>query len=245
MSNTSVFPPGTGPSLGVLGGMGPAATADFLAKFAVATGVATDQEHFATLVYSDPTTPDRSDAMMGRGPSPLPAFLHGIEFLTTAGSDVLVIPCNSAHYWYEQIEEASSRPVIHIVDAVAQQVREHPHPVRTLGLMATDGTTESGVYSRLAAHGYDLIDLRDLGEHNPIMRGIREVKAGRLDEARERLTEAAGLLKDRGADGVIYGCTDISAVMTTHTLSIPAWDSATALAAAAVTHLRNIARGEE
>src|SRR5699024_1394419 len=116
----SVMPTTAGPVLGVLGGMGPAATADFLDKLAASTPAARDQEHIATLVYSDPTTPDRSDAMVAEGPDPLPALLHGIEFLSNAGVGAIAIPCNSAHFWYDQMQRATDAPILHIVDAVAR-----------------------------------------------------------------------------------------------------------------------------
>lgn len=226
--------------LGVLGGMGPAATADFLAKLAARTPAARDQDHIATLVYSDPTTPDRSDAMVGGGPDPLPALLHGIEYLCAAGVAAIAVPCNSAHHWYQQMAEAASVPVLHIVDSVAAQVQAERPDIEVLGLMSTDGTAKSGVYDRLAEHGHQIIDLTDLGESSPVMAGIRAVKAGDLDGARELLVDAAGLLVDRGAQGVVYGCTDISAVLgpAPQGVTVPVWDSADALAAACVAHLR-------
>lgn len=238
---TSVMPSAAGPTLGVLGGMGPAATADFLAKLAASTPASRDQEHIATLVYSDPTTPDRSDAMLAGGTSPVPALVRGIEFLCSAGVSAIAVPCNSAHYWYEEMQAAAHVPILHIVDAVADQVRSSGTELSRLGLMSTDGTARSGIYQRLAEHGFELMDLTDLGSSSPVTTGIRQVKAGDLDGARRTLTSAANLLVDRGAQGVIYGCTDISAVLgpAPDGLLVPVWDSATALAVAAVEYIRS------
>src|SRR5690625_2384056 len=134
---TSVMPPGAGPVLGVLGGMGPAATADFMAKLAARTRAERDQDHIATLVYSDPSTPDRSDAMLHGGPDPLPALLHGIEYLCSAGVAAIAVPCNSAHYWFAQLSESASVPLLNIVDAVASQIQhDHGRPM-VLGLDRT------------------------------------------------------------------------------------------------------------
>ncbi|HLR96372.1 MAG TPA: amino acid racemase [Jiangellaceae bacterium] len=237
----SVMPTTAGAVLGVLGGMGPAATADFLDKLAASTPAARDQEHIATLVYSDPTTPDRSDAMVAEGPDPLPALLHGIEFLSNAGVGAIAIPCNSAHFWYDQMQRATDVPILHIVDAVAEQVRARAGEVRRIGLMSTDGTARSGVYDRLADHGYELMDLTDLGADSPTTAGIRLVKSGDLDAARRTLTRAANELVDRGAQGIVYGCTDISAVLgpAPSGIDVPVWDSATALAAASVDYIRS------
>ena len=237
---TRVMPTTAGPILGVLGGMGPAATADFLDKLAAATPASRDQEHIATLVYSDPTTPDRSDAMVAGGADPLPALVHGIEFLCSAGATAIAIPCNSAHFWYDQMQAAASVPILHIVDAVADQVRGSGAAIARLGLMSTDGTARSGIYRRLGAHGYDLMDLTDLGESSPVTTGIRQVKAGDLDGARDTLTRAAEVLIERGAQGIVYGCTDISAVLgpTPEGVAVPVWDSATALAVTSVEYIR-------
>lgn len=236
-----VMPDSAGRVLGVLGGMGPAATADFLDKLAARTPAARDQEHIATIVYSDPSTPDRSDAMVAGGPDPAPALVRGIEFLCSAGVSAIVVPCNSAHFWFDQMQQAATVPVLHIVDAVAEQVRSTGPGITRLGLMSTDGTARSGVYQRLAAHGYELMDLTDLGESSPVTRGIRQVKAGDLAGARETLTGAAHLLVERGAEGIIYGCTDISAVLgpAPEGVAVPVWDSAEALASAAVTYIRH------
>lgn len=235
------MPSAAGRVLGVLGGMGPAATADFLDKLAASTPAARDQEHIATLVYSDPTTPDRSEAMMTGGVDPGPALVHGIEFLCSAGVSAIAIPCNSAHYWYEQMQQAADVPILHIVDAVADQVRTGGTGITRLGLMSTDGTAKSGVYERLGQHGYNLMDLTDLGSSSPVTAGIRQVKAGDLEGARSTLTRAANLLVERGAQSIVYGCTDISAVLgpAPDGLEVPVWDSATALAVASVEYIRS------
>ncbi|NDL57426.1 aspartate/glutamate racemase family protein [Phytoactinopolyspora mesophila] len=229
------------PLLGVLGGMGPAATADFLAKLAAHTPATRDQEHIATIVYSDPTTPDRSDAILADGEDPLPAMFRGIAFLDEAGCDLIAIPCNTAHHWYDDLAAATTVPVVHIVDAVAAQVERDAPDATTLGLMATDGTVRSGIYEKvLAQSGKRVIDLTDLGPDNPVMAGIRAVKAGSLDGARDILSNAARELLGRGADGIIYGCTDVSAVLglPPDGIDAPAWDAAEALAIACVNRIR-------
>lgn len=239
---TSVMPSAAGRILGVLGGMGPAATADFMDKLAASTPAARDQEHIATVVYSDPSTPDRSDAMLTGGESPVPALVRGIEFLCSAGVSAIAVPCNSAHYWYEEMQQAAAEvPIVHIVDAVADQVRSSGTSLDRLGLMSTDGTAKSGIYQRLEEHGYELMDLTDLGSKSPVTTGIHQVKAGDLDGGRRTLTSAANLLVDRGAQGIIYGCTDISAVLgpAPEGLDAPVWDSATALAVASVEYIRS------
>lgn len=231
----------TSAMLGVLGGMGPAATADFLMKLAELTPAARDQDHLRTIVYSDPTTPDRSEAILDGGPSPVEAMAEGLKFLERSGVDLIAIPCNTAHYWFEELVAATTVPIVHIVEAVGTQVRREAPEVTTLGLMSTDGTARAQIYHDvLAPAGTKVIDLTDLGPDNPVMSGIRAVKAGRLIEARQLLHAAIATLTERGAQGVVYGCTDVSAALDLPPAGIDtrAWDSASALAVACVEQLK-------
>lgn len=233
------------PILGVLGGMGPAATADFLAKLAERTPATRDQDHLRTIVYSDPTTPDRSEAIRDGGPSPVPAMAEGVRFLENAGVDLIAIPCNTAHYWFDELAAQSSVPIVHIVDAVQTQIRREAPEVDALGLLATNGTVEARIYHQaLAPSGITVLDLVDLGPQNPVMAGIRAMKAGDVLGARSLLNGAIEALTERGAQGVVYGCTDVSAALDLPPAGVDAraWDSANALALACVEHLGRVRR---
>lgn len=226
----------TRPVLGVLGGMGPAATADFLHRLARLTPAQRDQDHIPTVVYSDPQTPDRSDAILGVGTSPLPAMLRGVEFLNRAGCALIAIPCNSAHYWYDEVARASDVPVLHIVDAAVDAIKQTCGATR-VGIMATDGTIRAGIYhARLRALGLAALDLVDQGAQNPVMRAIRELKAGRAETARELLLTAGEELVRRGAEALVLGCTDVSVALseTPVIATRPVLDASDCLAAASV-----------
>lgn len=236
-----LMPNAAGPVLGVLGGLGPAATADFLIRIVENTSASCDQEHIPTLVYSDPSTPDRSSAILGQGEEALPALLHGVSFLNRAGVNAIAIPCNTAHYWHEQLQAAADVPVLNMIDSVALRIESERPEVRTIGLMSTDATAQAGIYRSLSERGREVIDLTELGVHNPTAHGIQLVKAGRLDEARELFFQAIRLLAGRGAEGIIYGCTEISVVLDLHEPSIPlpAWDSSEELALAAIDFIQS------
>ncbi len=194
--------------LGVLGGMGPLATVDFLRKLVAATPATADQEHITTLVYSACHTPDRTAAILGDGPSPLPALLAGLDILERGGADCVAIPCNTAHYWYPQLAQASSVPIFHIVDAACDRIAQAPGT--RIGVLATAGTLETGVYQeRIEARGFRTVTLAQRELDELVMPGIRKVKAGDLAGARLLLAEAMDLLGDRGASRIIMGCTEI------------------------------------
>src|SRR3954464_6570544 len=104
--------------LGVLGGMGPLASAQFILRLTQLTPAASDQDHIPTVLWSDPRVPDRIAGRAGTGPDPLPWFLQGISGLRQAGGGAIAIPCNTAHAWYGEMQ-TGGLPILHIVDAAA------------------------------------------------------------------------------------------------------------------------------
>src|SRR4030095_9258025 len=127
--------------LGVLGGMGPVATADFFAKLLVATPASRDEDHIPTLVHSLPQIPSRPAAILRGGPSPLPALLRARDRLITAGATMLAMPCNTAHHWHADLTRGLNLPFPHIADAVASEI---PRGDGRLGLIATAATLPDG-----------------------------------------------------------------------------------------------------
>lgn len=196
--------------IGVLGGMGPLATADFYAKVIAATPAARDQDHVPLLLYAVPQIPDRTAAILGGGPSPLPALLTGLRVLLGAGAEAIAIPCNTAHAWYDELAAASSVPVLHIVDAAAAAAARITGAGAQLGLVATTGTLAAGFYPRrLAAHGFDCLVPAPEEMDALVMPGIARVKAGDVAGAGPPLAAAVTALLDRGAAAVILGCTEV------------------------------------
>lgn len=196
--------------LGVLGGMGPLATADFMRKLTELTPASRDQDHVPVLVYSNPQVPDRSTAIMGKGESPLPALLNGIARLEGAGADAIAIPCNTAHYWYDEMAAASRVPILHIVGSVCEVLRQKGIDGGTVGVMGTAGTLHTGIYQGyLQRSGYACVLPSDSEMAELVMPGIVAVKAGDLPAAKRVLGDAAQRLEERGAQMVVLGCTEI------------------------------------
>ncbi len=196
--------------LGVLGGMGPLATADFLRKLVESTPAAVDQEHIPILLYGDCTIPDRTASVIAGGASPLPQLMAGIKFLNQARVRAICIPCNSAHLWYEDIAAASTAPVLHIVRASAEQVLVKDPSIRNVGVLSTYGTHQMGIYrNTLAGMGLNIISPTDDEFDSLVSPGIALIKANHVSEARPLLEEAAAELVGRGASVIILGCTEI------------------------------------
>ena len=196
--------------IGVLGGMGPMATVDFMRKIISLTPASKDQDHLPVIAYSVPQVPDRSLAIVEGGESPLPAMIHGLRTLVRAGAECIAIPCNTAHHWYDDLARESSVPVLHIVDATGAAMARLGVDDGPVGLLATAGMLNVGIYqSRLASRGYTCIVPDDGDMETLVMPGIGLVKAGRMARAEELLRAAADNLLGRGAGAVILGCTEI------------------------------------
>ena len=197
-------------TLGVLGGMGPLATADFLGKLVAATVAGCDQEHIPVILYGDCTTPDRTASILGQGPSPLPQLLAGIEFLNRAGCAAIAIPCNSAHCWYPEMAAASGVPVLHIVQASARKVQRNNAETRRVGVLSTEGTQRMGIYrSELENLGFEVVEPAPADFRELVSPGIADIKANRIAAAQAKFDLAADSLMDRGAEQIILGCTEI------------------------------------
>lgn len=224
--------------VGVLGGMGPLATIDFMSKMLKATNASADQEHIPVIVSSIPQVPDRTKAFRGEGESPLAAMLDSAQRLKAAGARLLVVACNTAHLWFDEIEQAIGLPMIHLVDAAIADAVVLAGPQGKIGLLGTDATLASGLYvNRASAATAERIHwlLPTAGEMmDLVMPGIDAVKAGDLPRGRRLLGEAARSLQSRGAAVVILGCTEIPVVLDNVDSPVPLVDATAALARRAV-----------
>jgi aspartate racemase len=193
--------------LGVLGGMGPMATVDFMRKLVAATPATRDQDHLQTLVCSAAHIPDRTAALLGLGPDPLPAMCAALRRLEGAGATHIAIPCNTAHHWHAALQATTPVPILHIVDAVVEALRRDGVSAGPIGLLATDGTLRTDVYrQRLERHGFVC---RAPDNQNAVMRAIRLVKSGAIREAAPLLRAQAEGLLAAGCRRVVLACTEI------------------------------------
>lgn len=223
------------PRLGVLGGMGPLATADFLVKLIQATPAASDQEHMPVIVHNVPQVPDRSTAFLAGSDAPWPHLLDGLRTLEAAGCAAIAIPCNTAHVWHERLAQETARPVLHIGEAALRALAVTCPGARRVGMLATAATLKARIYhDQLAASGIDAIEPGQMSQTTQVMGAIAAVKGGRIDEARAWLKRAAHALIDRGADALLMACTEIPVALAGVALDVPAIDPTEALARASV-----------
>jgi aspartate racemase len=196
--------------IGILGGMGPLATADFYEKLIAQTRATRDQEHVSVVIYALPQVPDRTAALLTCGPSPLPALETGLRALVAAGAEAIAIPCCTAHAWYDELAAASPVPILHIVDAIAEAALRMVGPSARLGLLTTAGAlADASCEKRLAVRGFDCIAPGEPEMRELVMPAVALVKAGEVEAAAPLLERAVVLLLERGAAAVVLACTEL------------------------------------
>ncbi len=196
--------------IGVLGGMGPLATTDFMRKVIEATPATKDQDHIPMVVWSVPQIPDRSASIFGKGESPLPMMQEGIRQLERMGAGCIAIACNTAHYWYEDLRRGCGVRLLHIGDTAFERLVALGVPKGPVGLIATEATVQTKVYQdRLSAHGYESLVLGPDESERLFWPAVRKVKTGDTRGATPLLEEAVELLVGRGAARVVLGCTEV------------------------------------
>ncbi|MFC4533295.1 aspartate/glutamate racemase family protein [Sphaerisporangium dianthi] len=200
------------PTLGILGGMGPSATAEFLRLLAARVPGTTDQEHPRILMLSDPSIPDRTAAVLAGSDAPLPPIRDGLFRLAEWGADLLAVPCNTAHVYVDRLAPLLPAPVVHIVDATLEEAgRRSP---RGGWLAATTGTVASGLYQeRAEALGYRLL-LPGSGTQEAIHHTATLVKAGRSHQAGALLGTVVRGLWHREHIPVLAACTELPLAYT-------------------------------
>ncbi len=222
-------------TLGIIGGMGPLATAAFYRTLTVRTAAQRDQDHLHVIIESEPRIPDRTAYLLGDGPDPRPAIIRVARRLDGAGASLLVIPCNTANVFTEDIAEAITTPIVPWIEVTVEAVLAH-RPSR-VGCLATTGTICTGIYQRAFAQREVETLLPTPDAQRDVMEAIYRrggVKAtgGVSDENYDRLLAAARSLVSTGADVLLLACTELPLAVPGDSPSwpVPAVDPAAAVA---------------
>lgn len=217
--------------VGVLGGMGPDATVDFMSKVVRMTPARSDQDHLRMIVDHNPQVPDRQAAIHG-DPAPVREALTAMaQKLQAAGAEFLVMPCNTAHAFYEQARDAVTIPFINIVDETVAAIDATSPDAHAVGLLATDACLIAGVYQVSIERTGRRVEVPDGASQAKLMDLIFRIKAGdRGAEVKSGMTGLANELVDRGAEILIAGCTEIPLVIDGDDLPVPLISSTYVLA---------------
>lgn len=204
-------------TLGVLGGLGPLATVYFTDMVVKLTDAKCDQEHISMVILNHPSIPDRTDYILDNSkPDPLPVMIADAKRLEGAGSDFIVIPCNTAHYFYDRIQDNINIPMLNIIDETVSYAKNTVDNLKTLGILATEGTLSALSYQR-ACRKYGIGCLTPDKEDSRLLMHIiyDGVKAGGDIDfgAFESLIDR---MKNNGCEAVVLGCTELSVIHWDH-----------------------------
>lgn len=197
--------------LGIIGGLGPMATAYFLQLIIEMTDAKTDQDHIETILYSFPKTPDRTKYILGLSKlNPAEDMIKIGKSLAEQKVEVLAIPCITAHYFHQELEEKIGLPVVHGIRETAEYLVERD--IKTVGVMATDGTIQSKLFQmEMESHGIQVV-IPDETNQSLVMKLIYDdVKAGKPANM-ENFQKVSDYLKEQGAQIIILGCTELSVI---------------------------------
>ena len=207
-------------TLGIIGGLGPMATAYFLELVVKMTDAKTDQEHIAMVILNHASIPDRTEYILDNTkPNPLPVMVADAKRLQNDGCDYIVIPCNTAHYFFDEIQKSVDVPIINILEETVSYAERTVPNLKCLGILATKGTIISGAYQNIIKkHGLDYRVPSEEDQKSLMHIIYDEVKAGEKVDICEFL-RIVGELKKAGSDAVILGCTELSIIKKDFNLS--------------------------
>jgi aspartate racemase len=230
-------------TIGIVGGMGPLATSDLFRKIVEVTDAKSDQEHVRVCIDNNTEIPDRTAAILIGGEDPVPEMVKSAVRLQGMGADVLIMPCNTAHYFYDRLIPFVDTPFLNMIEETAKEIKRRG--IKKVGLLATDGTCRSGVYKNVFdAMGIEMC-MPSPDKQKSVMDVIyKGVKAGNLSIELTGFYEAMDELFEKGAKTLILGCTELPVAFDLFKIDRPNIDPTLVLAAAAVRFVGAKVKGE-
>ena len=194
--------------IGILGGMGTQAGLDFCNKLAKLNKGKTDQQYPLFVLYNKSNIPNRPENLHKYN-KVLKSLLAGCKFLEKSKCKFIVIPCNTAHYWFDDLQKKTKIPIISMPKEV------YAHSIKTckknsiIGLLATEGTLKTGVYNKFFDKKYKLINPGKLVQKNNVNKAIKLVKMGKIKDAEKAIRPAVNSLIKMKCSKIILGCTEL------------------------------------
>lgn len=215
--------------VGVIGGMGPEATLDLFYKIIKNTKAEKDQDHIHLIIDNFPQIPDRTAYLLGKGDNPLPYILKSAKNLESLGASAICMPCNTAHYFVDEIRKNLSIPFLSIVESVIEEIKENYKNLKNFGLIATKGTIIGKVYENpLKKEGFNVIIREDLLDD--IMKITYSIKGGIIEKNKDLFLRIVDEYIKSGSEIIIAGCTEIPLLFPYVKIKIPIIDSTLCLA---------------
>jgi aspartate racemase len=212
--------------LGVIGGMGPEAGAQFFYSLVKAKHAKTDQDNIEIFLHNNTKIPDRTNAILGIGPSPVPELLRSAKILQKSGAHFIIVPCITSHYFLDEVQKIISIPIINVVKECVKHVVECYSTIDNIGILATTGTINSQLFNKeFHKFGKIIIYPTEREQEKNVMRAIygpNGIKAGNTGSKPKKLiVDIVNKLIKRGAQCIVAGCTEIPLVISQRDFDIP------------------------
>lgn len=225
--------------VGIIGGMGPEATVDLMARLIRLTPALDDADHVRCIVDNNPKVPSRIKALIeGGGASPVPELQDMARRLEAWGADFLAMPCNTAHYYFQDIQDAVSIPMLNLIEITVRTVLKHQPRIAAVGILGSTAMLLTGLYQRAFATAGVTVVYPDTSCQARVMFAIKDIKKGAVDQAAPAFETAVSNLETQGAQAVVVACTELSllspALPPTLPLPVPQYDAADILARAII-----------
>lgn len=225
-------------TMGILGGMGPEATAQMFSLIIKNTRAEKDQDHIQVLIYSNPKIPPRTDAIFGKGPDPTADLIDGIKLLLKGGADFIIIPCITAHFFLPDVKNCIDFSYLSLIEESLKWVKKNIPSVRKAGILASTGTLTSRLFHDCFSSGGIEVFHPKEKEQEKVMNAIfgdQGIKAGYLSGySRDTILDMAKTLIYRGAEAIIAGCTEVPLALTAKDIPVPLIEPMTITAKAGI-----------
>jgi aspartate racemase len=213
--------------IGIIGGMGPQATADLYLKIIKETKASIDQEHFHVIIDSNPKIPDRTKAILYNEESPFDAIVEMGKKLEVLGVDIGCIPCITSHYYIDEIQKQLAYPLLNAMEETQKYIKCTYPAIKNIGVLATTGTIKARLFEKYFSD-INIIYPSDLVQQKNVMEAIygdNGIKSGNIGEyPYGLLKKTADMLIERGADVILLGCTEIGLSLKSSSISKPLVD---------------------
>jgi aspartate racemase len=218
--------------VGIIGGMGPEATVDLMNRIIKATPALDDSDHIRMLVDNNPKIPSRIKAILeGNGESPIPCLREMARRLESWGVDFLAMPCNTAHYYHQDIQKAVNIPVLNMIGLAVHAVIESNPDLKCVGLLASTAVLHLELYAKRFARRNVRLEAPTDWIQSDIMQAIKKIKTSRYgSEVVAAIQAGVDDLLKRGAECLLIACTEISIVGGRLGSPVAIFDSAQILA---------------
>jgi aspartate racemase len=194
--------------IGILGGMGTQASLDFCNKLAVINRGKSDQKYPLFILYNKSNIPKRPENLK-KYYNVLKSLITGCNLLQKNKCKFIVMPCNTAHYWYDDLQKKTKIPIISIPKEVYLHAKKNCKKKSKIGLLATAGTLKTGVYNRFFDKNFSLINPKKSLQKSSVNKAIKYVKMGKIKDAEKAIKPAVNYLIKMKCKKIVLGCTEL------------------------------------